>query len=268
MRVAGVQFDIAWEEPEESLDRVAPLVRRAVEAGARLVALPEMFATGFSMNAPKLAAFADEIRTGVVRLASQLDVWILAGLAEAEGNHRYNACTLVAPDGTSCLHYRKIHPFTLAREDRHYDAGTAVETAEVEGVRITPLICYDLRFGELFRATADRTDLFIVIANWPDRRSVAWRVLLRARAIDCQAWLLGVNRMGTDGNGVAHRGDSSFVDPLGEVLSSVSWEEGVVVGDVDVAAVRTLRDKLPFLADRRPDVYRDLESSETDEKRS
>jgi predicted amidohydrolase len=164
------------------------------------------------------------------------------------------------------LHYRKIHPFTLAGEERHYGAGTAVATAEVEGVRVTPVICYDLRFGELFRMTAHRTDLFVVVANWPDRRSMAWRVLLRARAIDSQAWMLGVNRVGTDGNGVAHRGDSSFIDPLGEVLSTLSWEEGLVVGDVDVETVRTLREKLPFLADRRPEVYRALEETEWDVK--
>ncbi len=259
MQVAGIQFDIAWEDPAESFRRVDPLVRRAVEGGARFVTLPEMFATGFSMDAARVAAHGDEIRARLTGLASDLGVWILAGFAEADGRDFFNACCLMTPDGTPVLHYRKIHPFTLAGEHEHYAAGTTVETAEVEGVRVTPVICYDLRFGELFRTTAHRTDLFVVLANWPERRSVAWRVLLRARAIDCQAWVLGVNRMGTDGNGFSHRGDSSLVDPMGEVLSTLAWEEGVISGDVDVESVRNLRKKLPFLADRRPDVYRGLE---------
>ncbi len=259
MQVSGIQFDIAWENPAESFRRVEPLVRRAVDGGARLVALPEMFATGFSMDAVSVAAHGEEIRARLSDLALELGVWIVGGVAELDGEMRFNSCFLVTPNGSSALRYRKIHPFTLAGEHEHFAAGTAVVTAEVEGVRVTPLICYDLRFPELFRASARRTDLFVVLANWPDRRSVAWRVLLRARAIDCQAWVLGVNRVGIDGNGVSHRGDSSLVDPMGEVLSTVAWEEGVVSGDVDVEEVRSLRERFPFLADRRPDVYRNLE---------
>lgn len=260
MRVAGIQFDISWEDPAESFRLVTPLLRQAVDGGARLVALPEMFATGFSMDAAGVAAHGEQIRARVCHVASDLGVWILAGLAEADGDRRFNACILVGPDGTPALEYRKIHPFTLAREHEHFAAGSTVSTADVEGIRVTPLICYDLRFGELFRTTALRTDLFVVPANWPDRRSVAWRLLLRARAIDCQAWVLGVNRVGVDGNGHAHRGDSSMVDPMGEVVSTLAWESGVVFGDVDADSVRDLRTKLPFLADRRPDIYRTLEA--------
>ena len=259
MQVSGVQFDIAWENPAESFRRVEPLVRRAVDAGARLVALPKMFATGFSMDAVSVAAHGEEICARLSELAFELGVWIVGGVAELDGENRFNSCFLVTPNGAPALRYRKIHPFTLAGEHEHFAAGTAVVTAEVEGVRVTPLICYDLRFPELFRASAHRTDLFVVLANWPDRRSVAWRVLLRARAIDCQAWVLGVNRVGIDGNGVSHRGDRSLVDPMGEVLSTVAWEEGVVSGDVDVEEMRSLRERFPFLADRRPDVYRTLE---------
>jgi predicted amidohydrolase len=157
------------------------------------------------------------------------------------------------------VHYRKIHPFSLAGEHEHYGAGRELITVDVEGVRVTPTICYDLRFPELYRAAATGTDLFAVVANWPDRRSHAWRTLLAARAIDCQAWLIGVNRVGEDGNAVAHRGDSTILDPMGEVMATLAWEEGLVTGDVDRERVRELRQRLPFLADRRPDVYRALE---------
>jgi predicted amidohydrolase len=253
--VAGIQFEIVWEDPEENFRRVDGLVRRAVERGARMVVLPEMFASGFSMNAVGVAEFADATREFLCRTARQLDVWMMGGLVVSEPGGIFNVCALLDPAGDERLLFRKIHPFTLAGEDEHYAAGDELVTAEVEGLRVTPLICYDLRFPELFRAAADRTDLFVVPANWPDRRSFAWRVLLQARAIDCQAWVLGVNRVGEDANAVPHRGDTTLVDPMGEVVSSLAWDDGVVIGDVDADTVREIRAKYPFLADRRKELY-------------
>ena len=124
---------------------------------------------------------------------------------------------------------------------------------------MTPVICYDLRFPEIFRVAADATDLFVVLANWPERRSHAWRTLLAARAIDCQAWVMGVNRVGEDGSGVSHRGDTSILDPMGEVVATLAWRQGIVLGEVDAARVVELRQRLTFLSDRRPEVYRALE---------
>lgn len=259
MRIAGVQLEIAWEDPATNLARVAGLVAASAEGGARLVALPEMFATGFSMAAAEMAAHADRIRDSLADLAHRHRVWILGGYAEPGPERPYNACSLVAPDGVEVIHYRKIHPFSLASEQEHYGAGEEMMTAEVDGVRVTPVICYDLRFPEIFRAAAADTDLFAVLANWPERRSPAWRTLLAARAIDCQCWLMGVNRVGDDGTGVPHRGDTSILDPMGELVATLAWTEGVVTGDVNAARVAELRQQLPFLADRRPEVYRALE---------
>jgi predicted amidohydrolase len=257
MIVAGVQFDIAWENPAENFRRADALIDRAAEGGARLVVLPEMFATGFSMRAEEVAVHADETREFIAQRAVRHDLWMLAGYAEAGERRPFNSASLVGPDGREVLHYRKIHPFSLAGEDEHFDAGESMKTADLEGLRVTPVICYDLRFPEIFRAVAERTDLFVVIANWPDRRSFAWRVLLQARAIDCQAWFLGVNRVGR-AQGHDHRGDSALVDPMGEVVASLAWEEGVVAGEVDPDRVRRLREELGFLADRRPDLYSEL----------
>jgi len=259
VRVAGIQLNVAWENPAENLARVEPRFADAAAAGARLVVLPEMFATGFSMAAVAMAAHAGAIRSALAALARRHRVWLLAGYAEPGSGRPHNACSLIDPDGGEALHYRKLHPFSLAGEHEHYDAGTTLPTADVEGVRVTPTICYDLRFPEIYRAAADRTDLFVVIASWPDRRSFAWRTLLAARAIDCQAWVLGVNRVGTDPDGVPHRGDSSLLDPLGETVASLAWEEGVVAGEVDAVRARELRQRLPFLGDRRPELYRALE---------
>ena len=133
-----------------------------------------------------------------------------------------------------------------------------MRTIEIEGLRVTPLICYDLRFPELFRTAALRTDLFVVIANWPERRAHAWRTLLAARAIDCQAYVLGVNRVG-EGDGHPYRGDSTLLDPWGAVVDTLPKDQGVVSGDVDAAVVAKARERFSFLSDRRPEVYRKID---------
>jgi len=259
--VAGLQFDIAWENPEENFRRVAPLAQRAAAEGAEIIALPEMFATGFSMRAGPMAAHADAIRDFIVDLARNHGVWVIAGYAEPGKVQPANSCSVIAPDGREVLHYRKIHPFSLAGEPDHFEAGEGLHTVEIGGVRVTPLICYDLRFPELFRVAAMSTDLFVVIANWPKRRAHAWRTLLVARAIDDQAWVLGVNRVG-EVDSYDHCGDTSLLDPWGTVVATLANEVGIVAGEIDPTVVRSAREKFRFLADRRPDLYRRLEDED------
>ncbi len=257
MRVAGLQLDIAWEQPDENMKRAAALAEDAAAAGAELLVLPEMFATGFTMRAEEMAEHAPRVRAWISELARRLGVVVCAGYAEPGELRPANACSIHTPADEELLHYRKVHPFTLAREPEHYEAGRTLRTVTIDGVRVTPLICYDLRFPELFRAAADATDLFVVLANWPERRSHAWRTLLQARAIDCQAWVLGVNRVGV-AEGHPHRGDTALVEPWGEVVSTLAHEPGVVHGEVDVEVVIEARAHFSFLADRRPEVYRRL----------
>jgi predicted amidohydrolase len=255
MKVAGLQTDIAWEAPHENYRRVRELAGRAAGEGARLVVLPEMFATGFSMSADLVAGFAGETRAFLEDLARSLSVYVLGGYAEPAGRRPANACSLMDPSGTRILHYRKIHPFTLAGEGRHYLAGERIETVEVDGVRVTPLICYDLRFPEAFRATADGTDLFCVLANWPEARRWHWSLLLRARAVENQAYVLGVNRVGT-GDGLVYTGDSVLLDPMGdEVAGTTPGKAGLLLGLVDPAQVSGTRERFGFLKDRRPELY-------------
>jgi predicted amidohydrolase len=259
MRVACIQLDIVWEDPRASCARLEPLAREAAADGARLVVLPEMFATGFSMDAEAIADHAPAIAEFASAAARDLGVWLAAGWAEPGRGKPANTCRLLDPDGVERLVYRKIHPFTLAGEPERYAAGDSVTTLEVEGVRVTPLVCYDLRFPELFRVAAADTDLFLVPANWPERRGHAWRSLLVARAIDAQAWVAGVNRVGTDGHGVTHAGDSAVVDPSGGVVAHLAGREGVVAAEVDPEEVRRVRHRYGFLDDRRPELYRRLE---------
>lgn len=261
MIVAGLQLDIVWEDPAENFRRTEALVGEAVDQGALVIALPELFATGFSMRSEAMAAHAAEVRGFLTDTAVRHGVWVIGGYAEPGVERPANACGVFAPDGDEVLHYRKIHPFSLASEPEHYEAGRDLFTFEIEGVRVTPLICYDLRFPELFRAAATTTDLFVVIANWPTRRAHAWRTLLAARAIDCQAWVLGVNRVG-EAEGHPHRGDTTLLDPRGEVVATLAETPGAVIGEVNVATVRDARERFSFLNDRRPEVYRRLEDGD------
>lgn len=252
MRVAAVQHDIVWEDPAATQERVAPLVAQAVAGGARLVALTEMYATGFSMAAERIA----EERGGpgeafLVERAKAHGVWMAASMPQrVPGVDRpQNVGLLVAPDGT--VHrYPKIHPFSYAGEHEHYAPGRDTLTVEVDGVRVSMLICYDLRFADTFWALADDTDCYLVVANWPDARREHWRTLLAARAIENQAYVIGVNRVGVDGLGRGHAGDSRIIDPSGRVLAEASHVESVLVADVDPAVVAVTRAEFPVLADR------------------
>lgn len=249
MRVHGLEFDIAWEDPATNFQRAEGLVGDAARGGAHFVVLPEMFATGFSMNAEEVVGYAQEIRAFLSGLARETGIHLLGGYAEPGDPKPRNASSIYDPAGGEVLHYAKIHPFTLAREQEHYSGGDAVATVEIEGVRVTPFICYDLRFPEPFRAAADRTDLFVVIANWPEKRREAWSALLKARAIENQAFVLGVNRIG-HGGGEPHSGDSALLDPFGQDCG--------LAAEVSGEAVAEARERFSFLADRRPDVYREL----------
>lgn len=264
-RVAGLQLDLAWEDAATNLARAEAAVAGAAAAGARLAVLPEMFSTGFTMNAAAAAAEETRTREGLAAIARAHGLWLAAGYvgsgpdegATGDGGRPYNRCGIFDPQGEERLVYRKIHPFSLAREPEHYAAGAALPSLELEGLRVTVLICYDLRFPEPFRAAAERTDLFLVPANWPEARRAAWRTLLRARAIENQAFVLGVNRVG-EGDGLRYAGDSALLDPFGRARAEASVAETMVLGEVDAAEVAEARRRYSFLADRRPEVYEGL----------
>jgi predicted amidohydrolase len=186
----------------------------------------------------------------LVASAAERGVWLTGSIAQrgADGNYRNNA-VLAGPDGT--LHrYAKIHPFGFARENEHYAAGDRFVTADVEGVRVSLFVCYDLRFADEFWALAPDTDVYVVPANWPAPRHEHWRALLQARAIENQAYVVGVNRVGAVKD-LDHSGGSAIIDPLGVRLIEGADGEGVLAADIDPATVRAVRTRFPFLADRR-----------------
>jgi predicted amidohydrolase len=255
VRIALLQTDIAWEDVPENHRRAAKMLSEASAGGARLAILPEMFCTGFSMKADRIAQPPGGPSETFLRgQAAALDLWIIASLPEAGEPAPRNMALVVSPGG-SVTRYAKIHPFSYSGENNHYAAGDRVVTVAIDGVRVTPFVCYDLRFPEPFRLAAADTDLFAVVANWPDERREHWRTLLRARAIENQAYVAGVNRVG-DGGRLHYAGDSAVISPLGETLAEGADKKMVLSADVEPATVQRLRSRFPALNDRRPDAYR------------
>ncbi len=255
--VVGIQADLAWEDPATNHARFAPRIEAAATAGADLVLLPEMFPCGFSMDTDRTGEPVDGPSTQfLVDQAASTGAWVGGSLPErAPGADRpTNTFVLAGPDGT--LHrYAKIHPFTYAGEDDHFAAGADLVTVTIGDVRCALFVCYDLRFADEFWQLAHDTDCYLVPANWPAARRDQWTALLRARAIENQAYVVGLNRVGDgrrrDGGPLPYAGDSMIIDPLGRVLSSAAEVETVVAATVDAQVVADVRARFPFLPDRR-----------------
>jgi omega-amidase len=256
MKVAAIQHDIVWEDAERTRKNVAPLIAQAAVAGARLIVLTEMYATGFSMQPERIAEHPGGANEQfLVDQAREHGSYLVGSIAQwdrADGRAR-NVAVVAQPSG-EVQRYAKIHPFSYAGEDKHYAPGTQFLTVDVvangESLRVSPFVCYDLRFADEFWARAELTDIYVVPANWPEPRREHWRTLLRARAIENQAYVVGVNRVGTVQND-HYVGDSAIVDPAGLVLAEASIRETVLVADVTAERVANVRKRFPFLADRR-----------------
>ena len=252
MRVAALQTDIAWEDPPANFERLRPRIAEAAAAGARLVVLPEMYACGFSMATDRIAEPPDGPSAGfLVEQARRHGLWVAGSVPErpGQGPRPFNTLIVAAPDGTA-TRYRKRHPFSYGGEDRHYASGDERVSVEIEGLRTALFVCYDLRFADDFWLAAPTTDAYLVVANWPARRRHHWTALLDARAIENQAFVIGVNRVGS-GGGLEYAGDSRIVDPWGEVLAGAAAEETLLLAEVSPGRVREARESFPVLGDRR-----------------
>lgn len=250
--IAVIQHQIYWEDARRTLAHVRPLIESATERGARLVVLPEMFSTGFSMAVDRVAEPLDGPSIEFLRdSARRWDVWCAGSVPvrPEPGGPAYNVCVVVSADG-EMVHYRKRHPSAFGDEWRHYAAGGQNVTVAIDGVRVTPTICYDLRFADQYWETAEGTDCYLVVANWPSERQSHWDVLTRARAIENQAYVVASNRVG-EADGQRFFGGSRIVSPFGHVEAELLGSEGIVVGTVNPADVADHRARFPFLADRR-----------------
>lgn len=255
MIVIGLQTDIAWEDRRKNFSRIEEMLGAADVPSGALLVLPELSTSGFTMN----TAVVTEARGGESEqffsaLARKHQSHIIAGIASHNENPAYGANEAVCfgPDGREVARYRKRHPFPLAHEADHYPAGKEAVVFEINGWKVAPLICYDLRFPEPFReATALGAELFVVIANWPVARVDHWTTLLRARAIENLAYVVGVNRAGSDPQ-LFYPGASLIVGPKGEVLAQAGDQPGAIRADLDREALVQWRRDFPALACLNP----------------
>ena len=254
MQVAVIQHDIVWCDRAANFERLRPMIFQAAESGARLVVLSETYSTGFAVENQDVAEPVDgPSSTFLAELAKQLGIWI-AGSCLEQGDssvdqRMVNTLVVASPDGAR-QRYHKIHPFTYGGEAEHVRPGTQHVTMNIDDVRTSLFICYDLRFADEFWAVAEDTDMYIVPANWPVKRQHHWTSLLTARAIENQAYVIGANRVG-EGAKVAYGGESMIIDPWGATLAKAGDTEEIIYAEVNPEVVAETRSKFPFLPDRR-----------------
>ena len=251
MKILGLQHDIVWEDPTANFVRVKEQLSAARPEPGTLVVLPEMFGTGFTMNAALAEQETGPTSQFLSNLAREHQVGIVAGVAlvGADGLPR-NCAVAFSSAGEQVSSYAKMRPFNPGGEGKSYAAGRQVVAFRSGEWTISPFICYDLRFPELFRTAAalHRPDLFVVIANFPARRADQWRLMLQARAIENQAWVIGVNRVGSDPVAV-YAGHSLIANPYGQIVAEAGETQEILRWELDLQLVRDYRRNLPFLDD-------------------
>lgn len=252
-KVVCCQLDTVWEDKSANHLKVREMLRAAPPPQGSLIVLPEMFATGFSMDVTAVSdTRSRETSDFLAQLASEQGLYVAGGVVHtADDGRGRNECAVFSPDGREVTRYCKLRPFTYAGESRHYVSGDDIRLFTWQGFTVSPFICYDLRFPELFRAAVTRgAEVFLVIANWPTPRVHHWVTLLKARAIENQAYVVGVNRCGSDPQ-LQYPGRSIVIDPRGAVVADAGAEAGVVTAALDLEALRSYRREFPVLADIR-----------------
>ena len=252
MKVAAIQHDIVWANREANFEALQMRIEEAAAVGATLIVLSEMFSTGFVVDRDDIGEPAGGPSSEFLStMAKNLGVTICGSCPEIypDDARPFNSLVVARPDGT-CERYSKIHPFTYGGEDKHFRAGDRHVTITIDDVRVSLFVCYDLRFADEFWALANDTDVYIVPANWPESRREHWMALLTARAIENQAYVIGCNRIGEGGN-LRYVGDSRIIDPLGVTITDAGDRATTIFADIESSTVRSVREKFPFLQDRR-----------------
>ncbi len=241
-----IQTELDWEDPAANRERFDGLLAGVDETD--LIVLPEMFSTGFSMASRRLAEpHQGETFAWMKQHAEQKNAAICGSIITVDGDCYYNRFYLARPDGTSS-YYDKRHLFRMGEENENYSAGTARDLMETSGLKIFPQVCYDLRFPVFSRNNLG-FDLIVFVANWPAARREHWRTLLRARAIENLCYVVGVNRVGRDGNGVDYAGDSAVIDPRGETMTDLGPDEAVQTISINLEEMRSYREQFPAWKD-------------------
>jgi len=243
-----IQTALFWEDKGANLAMLAEKIM-GIEEYTEIIVLPEMFSTGFSMQPEKFAETMDGPTVDWMRRLSAEKKAILTGsIIIKEEEKYYNRLIWILPNG-ELGYYDKRHLFAFAEEDLHYSAGNKRLIASVKGWKINLQICYDLRFPVWARQQGAEYDVLLYVANWPEKRNHAWKTLLTARAIENQCITIGLNRVGLDGNNIAHSGDSLIVGPLGEVLYHCAYKEDIFTITLQKEEITNARTQFPFWKD-------------------
>ena len=253
MKIGMIQLNTVWHDKEANFAKTEESIKKAAALNCEIVVLPEMFNTGFSMEIDKIGEEAlGETSQFLTRVAAEHGVAIIAGypVLDEDGKGR-NAAIAVDENGNIIDTYFKMYSFSYANEHIHYDSGNTPVVFDIKGIRASVFICYDLRFPEVFRQVAPSVDCIFVIANWPATRIDHWNTLLAARAIENQCYVIGVNRTGTDANGLAYPGNSHVFSPSGVDLCAGNSQDELVIADIDPSEVAKVRSEFPFLSDMR-----------------
>lgn len=251
MKISLVQYSPKWEDKNSNMIKIRKILSQQSELGD-LVIFPEMTLTGFTMNTIVMSEkLKGESFIFFSEIANRNSTNVFAGMIEQKGKNYLNTLIHCDAEGKLKKNYHKLHPFSFSSEDKFYNKGEELVVTKVEGWKIGLSICYDLRFPELFRLYAKMgVELIINIANWPDTRIEHWRTLLKARAIENQCYVAGVNRVGKDLK-LNYNGYSSLFDPMGKEVVSKKDKETILTADIDKNYVVEVRKRLPFLNDIR-----------------
>ena len=247
LKVTIIQADLHWHDAEANRQQFAEAIR-SLEDSSDLIVLPEMFTTGFSMDAPELAEAGDGPSVAWMReMAADSGAAVCGSLIIGDNGEYYNRFFCMNPDGKE-TRYDKRHLFRLANEQDHYSEGRDLVTFEQNGFRICPMICYDLRFP-VWSRNRGHYDVLVYVANCPSRRHFAWQTLLRARAIENLSYCVGVNRVGVDGNELPYAGGSAIIDYLGQDLADLGGSAGAATAVLDLEQLAAFRDRFAFHKD-------------------
>ncbi len=252
LSITLIQTNLVWENIDANLVHLEEKIN-AIAGKTELIVLPEMFSTGFSMNPEKVAEpMEGKAVAWMKRIAIAKKVILTGSLAIKEEGKYFNRLIWMLPNG-QYSYYDKRHLFAFAGEDGHYTAGNKRLIAQVKGWKINLQICFDLRFPVWARQQTNggeaEYDILLYVANWPKLRNHAWKTLLAARAIENQCYVVGVNRVGNDGNNIYHSGDSMVINPLGEILYTKANEEDIYTIVLEKEPLETIRKQIPFLKD-------------------
>ncbi|MVX62927.1 carbon-nitrogen family hydrolase [Clostridium chromiireducens] len=254
MIIGIAQVDMAWEDIISNMTKFEKLIKEAAENGVELILFPEMALTGFTMNINKLSLSESDIVSWIRKLSLDNNISIGFGYAIKVDEKGKNKYTIVSNEGNTLASYTKIHPFSHGGEDKKYYSGNNISSCVINEFKITPFICYDLRFPEIFQIASKESHIITVAASWPKEREEHWLALLRARAIENQCYIIGINRVGI-GGGLEYNGASIFVNPNGEILNELSSEEMLIIRDVNINDIIKSRQEFDIRKDRREAIY-------------